>query len=100
MVFNLEPRPVWARPYLNRICSIGSYLCFLKFKRDRIPSLVDEPRLCDLSVITGPVMPLLALLDRRGSFSACLVLLGRSHSCLTDSTPFFCFFHLNLQSYC
>ncbi|PPD95377.1 hypothetical protein GOBAR_DD07607 [Gossypium barbadense] len=72
MVFNLEPRPVWARPYLNRICSIGSYLCVHKFKGDRILSLVDEPRLCDLSVITGPVMPLRALLDRRGSFSACL----------------------------
>ncbi|KAG4133047.1 hypothetical protein ERO13_D08G070950v2, partial [Gossypium hirsutum] len=84
MVFKLEPRPAWARPYLNRICSIGSYLCVHKFKGDRILSLVDETRLCDLSVITGPVMPLLALLDRRGSFSACLVLLGRSHSCLTD----------------
>ncbi|MBA0736402.1 hypothetical protein Gogos_009958, partial [Gossypium gossypioides] len=78
-----------SRPYLNRICSIGSYLCVLNFKGDRILSLVDEPRLCDLSVITGPVMPLLALLDRRGSFSACLVRLGRSRSCLTDSSSLF-----------
>ncbi|PPD77921.1 hypothetical protein GOBAR_DD25158 [Gossypium barbadense] len=35
------------------ICSIGSYLCVLKLKGDRIPSLVDEPGLCDLSVIIG-----------------------------------------------
>nr|AAT46037.1 At5g54075 [Arabidopsis thaliana]AAT70480.1 At5g54075 [Arabidopsis thaliana] len=33
----------WSRPYLNRICSIGSYLCFLDFSRDRPLTLVDEP---------------------------------------------------------
>ncbi|MFQ6651377.1 hypothetical protein Gotur_023727, partial [Gossypium turneri] len=59
MVFKIEPRPRWARPYLNRICSTGSYLCVLKFKGDRIQSLVDEPRLCDLSVITSLVISLL-----------------------------------------
>ncbi|KAB2016231.1 hypothetical protein ES319_D08G082000v1 [Gossypium barbadense] len=53
VVFKIEPRHKRARPYLNRICSIGSYLCILKLKGDRIPSLVDEPGLCDLSVIIG-----------------------------------------------
>ncbi|MBA0610440.1 hypothetical protein Godav_011289 [Gossypium davidsonii] len=43
----------------NTLCS---YLCVLKLKGDRIPSLVDEPRLCDLSVIIGPVIPLLVSL--------------------------------------
>ncbi|MFQ6651378.1 hypothetical protein Gotur_023727, partial [Gossypium turneri] len=57
-----EPRLRWARSYLNRICSIGSYLCVRKFKGDRIQSLVDEPRLCDLSVITGLVISLLVSL--------------------------------------
>ncbi|MBA0645521.1 hypothetical protein Goklo_013612 [Gossypium klotzschianum] len=62
VVFKTESRLERVRPYLNRICSIGSYLCVLKLKGDRIPSLVDEPRLCDLSVIIGPVIPLLVSL--------------------------------------
>ncbi|PPS16150.1 hypothetical protein GOBAR_AA04436 [Gossypium barbadense] len=39
----------------GKIKSSGAYLCVLKFEGDRIKSLVDEPRLCDLSVITGLV---------------------------------------------
>ncbi|TYG56731.1 hypothetical protein ES288_D08G086900v1 [Gossypium darwinii] len=53
VVFKIKSRLDRPRPYLNRICSIGSYLCVLQFKGDRIPSLVDEPGLCDLSVIIG-----------------------------------------------
>jgi hypothetical protein len=39
---------------LNRICSIGSYNCFLEIKGDRHRSLVDESGLLDQSVINGP----------------------------------------------
>ncbi|GKU94967.1 hypothetical protein SLEP1_g8388 [Rubroshorea leprosula] len=51
------------------ICSIGSYLCILEFKGDRIQSLVDEPKPCDQSVINSYVI----FWDHRsgrGSFSA------------------------------
>ncbi|KAK7835093.1 hypothetical protein CFP56_023825 [Quercus suber] len=44
------------RPYLNRICSTGSYLCILAHKGDRTPNLVDEPWPCDQSVINGLVV--------------------------------------------
>ncbi|MBA0762833.1 hypothetical protein Gotri_012396, partial [Gossypium trilobum] len=33
-----------------------SYLCILEFKGDRILCLVEESRLCDLSVINGAVI--------------------------------------------
>ncbi|KAK8499537.1 hypothetical protein V6N13_060954 [Hibiscus sabdariffa] len=62
MVFKFGLGIEKARPYLNRICSIGSYLCILEFKGDRIPSLVDELRLCDQSVITDLVAPSWAIL--------------------------------------
>ncbi|TYJ21582.1 hypothetical protein E1A91_A08G072700v1 [Gossypium mustelinum] len=42
VVFKNDSRLDWVRPYLNRICSIGSYLCIHKFKGDRISSLVDK----------------------------------------------------------
>ncbi|WRX23188.1 hypothetical protein QQP08_015675 [Theobroma cacao] len=45
IIFKAQPGLERLRPYLNRICSIGS-----------ISSLVDDTRLCDQSVISGLVV--------------------------------------------
>jgi len=78
-----------ARPYLNRICSIGSYLCILYHLGDRNLSLVEESWPCDHSVSNGLMIPVIitAVEDR----SPVRFWLGMI-MWLSDRLYLFCFF--------
>jgi len=81
----LFEEPVAARPYLNRICSIGSYFCLLKLM---IKETETRNRDCMIIVWVNGLMALVIIMAVEDRFPA-IHLAGNSHAVVWQVSFFF-----------